>query len=85
MAASITNTSILSRGMLIDWLFSKSKIQGISDVEVHTVSGVAPTLPETVVVEVNDNAEGIVEEERPVVWEAIDPQSYGNDGQECLQ
>lgn len=68
------------RGMLIDWLFSKSKIQGISDVEVHTVSGVAPTLPETIVVEVNDNAEGIVEEERPVVWEAIDPQSYGNDG-----
>lgn len=68
------------RGMLIDWLFSKSKIKGISDVEVHTVSGVAPALPETVVVDVNNNRTGVVSEERAVVWDAIDPQSYGNDG-----
>ncbi|HZG84543.1 Ig-like domain-containing protein [Paenibacillus sp.] len=68
------------RGMLIDWLFSKSKIRGISEVEVNTVSGVAPILPATVAVEVNQNSTGVVSEERPVVWDAIDPQSYGNDG-----
>ncbi|MCJ8008440.1 Ig-like domain-containing protein [Lederbergia wuyishanensis] len=68
------------RGMLIDWLFSKSKIRGISDVEVNTVSGVAPTLPETVVVDVNYSTKGVISEERAVVWNAIDPKSYGNDG-----
>lgn len=68
------------RGMLIDWLFSKSKIRDIEEVEVHTLPGVAPALPDTVVVHVNDNAVGIVEEERQVVWEEIDPNQYGVDG-----
>ncbi|SHN23623.1 FIMAH domain-containing protein [Gracilibacillus kekensis] len=68
------------RGMLIDWLFSKSKIRDISDVEVNTVSGVAPTLPETVTVDVNYSATGIASEERAVDWEEVDPDYYGNDG-----
>ncbi|HEY8389182.1 MAG TPA: Ig-like domain-containing protein [Parasegetibacter sp.] len=68
------------RGKLIDWFFSKSKIRGIADVSVQTVSGVAPVLPETVTVYVNYNATGIKAEERSVVWEAIDPNMYGNDG-----
>ncbi|MBO1005979.1 Ig-like domain-containing protein [Pseudogracilibacillus auburnensis] len=68
------------RGMLNDWLFSQSKIRSISEVEVSTVSGVAPTLPETVVVDVNHSATGIVSEERAVVWNMIDPQSYGTEG-----
>ncbi|MCT2534677.1 Ig-like domain-containing protein [Aquibacillus koreensis] len=68
------------RGMLIDWLFTKSKIRGVSDVEVETVSRVAPTLPETVVVDVNYSATGVVSEERAVVWDAVDEESYGNEG-----
>ncbi|NLI60109.1 MAG: hypothetical protein GX375_01605 [Clostridiales bacterium] len=68
------------RGTLIDWLFSKSKIRGVADIEVATISGVAPVLPETVTVDVNYNATGIQSEERPVVWDAIDPYYYGNDG-----
>ena len=68
------------RGMLIDWLFSKSKIRGITDIAVDTVSGVAPVLPETVTLDINHSATGIQSEERPVVWEVIDPYSYGNDG-----
>ncbi len=68
------------RGMLIDWLFSQSKIKGISEVEVNTASGVAPALPETVAVDVNHSSTGVVTEKRPVVWNAIDPKSYGNDG-----
>jgi len=55
-------------------------ILGIADVSVQTVSGVAPALPERVTVNVNYNATGICAEERPVVWEAIDPYKYGNDG-----
>ncbi|WP_194842123.1 Ig-like domain-containing protein [Gracilibacillus salitolerans] len=68
------------RGMLIDWLFSKSKIRYISVVEVNTVSGVAPTLPETVSVNVNYSSTGVVSEERAVIWEEIDPLNYGYDG-----
>ncbi|MGP4039586.1 FIMAH domain-containing protein [Gracilibacillus sp. D59] len=73
------------RGMLIDWLFSKSKIRGISDVEVNTVSGVAPTIPETVSVDVNYSSTGVVSEERAVVWNEIDPHNYGNDGPGVFQ
>mgnify|MGYP001206635875 CR=1 FL=1 len=68
------------RGMLIDWFFSKSKIRGIEDVEVETVPGVAPVLPGTVTVSVNHNDVGIVQEEREVVWDDIDPQSYASPG-----
>ncbi|CAM4221816.1 pimeloyl-ACP methyl ester carboxylesterase [Paenibacillus endophyticus] len=64
------------RGMLIDWLFSQSKIKEIANVEVATEPGVAPVLPETVAVDVNHSATGIATEERAVVWEAIDPQLY---------
>ncbi|NLM28067.1 MAG: hypothetical protein GX211_07815 [Clostridiaceae bacterium] len=67
-------------GMLIDWFFSKSKIRGIEDVAVETVPGVAPVLPETVIVSVNHNDTGIVPEERAVVWDEIDPQSYASPG-----
>lgn len=68
------------RGMLIDWLFSKSKIKGIADVEVNTDAGVAPVLPAAVAVEVNRSADGVVTEERSVVWNAIDPQLYSAPG-----
>src|SRR5699024_8310950 len=46
----------------------------------NTVAGVAPVLPDTVTVEVNYNATGVVSEERAVVWDPIDPTDYGNDG-----
>lgn len=52
------------RGMLIDWLFSKNKVRDIVDVEVGTVAGVAPNLPETVSVDINHSSTGIVTEER---------------------
>lgn len=68
------------RGMLIDWLFAQSKLKGVEEVAVHTVSGVAPSLPETVTVEIRNNATGFVLEERSVTWENIDPQLYSNDG-----
>ncbi|RIX48681.1 hypothetical protein D3P08_23565 [Paenibacillus nanensis] len=68
------------RGMLIDWLFSQSKIRGIADVEVTTAAGIAPVLPEKVAVDVNHNATGIATEDRPVVWDAIDPQLYNAPG-----
>lgn len=68
------------RGMLIDWLFSNSKIKGIADVEVNTDAGVAPVLPAAVAVEVNRSADGVVTEERSVVWNAIDPQLYSAPG-----
>lgn len=68
------------RGMLIDWFFTKSKIRGIEDVAVETAAGVAPVLPEKVTVSVNYNDRGIVREERTVVWDEIDPQSYANPG-----
>ncbi|WP_157272695.1 cohesin domain-containing protein [Paenibacillus daejeonensis] len=64
------------RGMLIDWLFEQNKIRGIEDVEVSTNAKVAPVLPDTVAVEVNSSATGIATENRPVVWDAIDPQRY---------
>jgi len=68
------------RGMLIDWLFSHSKIRGIADVEVTTEAKVAPVLPATVSVEVNSSATGVAAEDRPVVWEAIAPQRYAAPG-----
>lgn len=68
------------RGTVFDWFFSISKIRGIEDVALDTVSGVAPALPATVTVDVNYNATGVVSEERSVVWDAIDPALYGNDG-----
>ena len=68
------------RGTVFDWFFSISRIRDIGDVSVDTVSGVAPALPETVTVDVNDNATGVVSEERSVVWDAIDPAAYGNAG-----
>lgn len=68
------------RGMLIDWLFSQSKIRGVADVEVTTEIGVAPVLPEKVAVDVNHNATGIATEDRPVVWDAVDPQLYNAPG-----
>ncbi|MCR2807974.1 cohesin domain-containing protein [Paenibacillus soyae] len=68
------------RGMLIDWLFSQSKIRGIAEVEATTEIGIAPVLPETVAVEVNQNAAGIATEERSVAWDAIDPQLYNKPG-----
>jgi DhnA family fructose-bisphosphate aldolase class Ia len=33
-----------------------------------------------VAVDVNHSSTGVVTEKRPVVWNAIDPKSYGNDG-----
>lgn len=68
------------RGMLIDWLFSQSKIRGVASVEVATEPGVAPVLPETVAVDVNHSATGIATEDRPVVWDAINPQLYNAPG-----
>ncbi|MGO4547258.1 cohesin domain-containing protein [Paenibacillus sp. 2TAB23] len=68
------------RGMLIDWLFSQSKIKGIANVEVETQPRVAPVLPETVAVDVNHSATGIATENRPVVWDAFDPQLYNAPG-----
>jgi len=68
------------RGMLIDWFFTKSKIRGIEEPEINTVAGVAPVLPETVTVSVNYNDRGIVQEERAVTWDEVDPQSYSNPG-----
>lgn len=68
------------RGMLIDWMFSKSKIRGIEEVAVDTMPGVTPALPETVTVSVNYNDTGIVPEERAVEWDEINPQSYANPG-----
>ena len=68
------------RGMLIDWLFSHSKIQHVADVEVSTAAGVAPQLPETVSVDIKDNADGIVTEERAVTWNEVDPADYSVDG-----
>ncbi|MCG6568519.1 Ig-like domain-containing protein [Tessaracoccus sp. ZS01] len=68
------------RGTVFDWFFGISRIRGIEAVTVDTVSGVAPVLPATVTVDVNYNATGVVAEERSVVWDAIDPSSYGNDG-----
>lgn len=68
------------RGMLIDWLFSHSKVRGIADVEVTTEAKVAPVLPATVAVEVNSSATGVATEERPVVWEEIAPQRYAAPG-----
>lgn len=68
------------RGMLIDWLFSQSKIREIENVEVITQPGVAPVLPETVAVDVNHSATGITSEDRSVVWDAIDPQLYNAPG-----
>lgn len=68
------------RGMLIDWFFTKSKIRGIEDVAVDTVPGVAPVLPETVTVSVNYNDIGIVQEQKAVVWDDINPQSYATPG-----
>ena len=68
------------RGMLIDWLFSQSKVRGVADVNVTTTTGVAPVLPETVAVNVNRSAEGVVTEERSVAWNAINPQQYSAPG-----
>ena len=68
------------RGMLIDWMFAQSKIKAVSEVEVNTAAGVAPNLPETIIVDVNHNATGIVPEERAVTWNEIDPADYGVDG-----
>jgi pimeloyl-ACP methyl ester carboxylesterase len=68
------------RGSVIDWLFAQSKVKGIADVEVTTVSGTAPALPDKVAVEINRSATGIETEERSVVWDAIDPAQYGNEG-----
>jgi pimeloyl-ACP methyl ester carboxylesterase len=68
------------RGSVIDWLFAQSKVKGIAEVEVSTVSGTAPVLPDKVAVEINRSATGIETEERSVVWEAIDPAQYGNEG-----
>jgi pimeloyl-ACP methyl ester carboxylesterase len=68
------------RGMLIDWLFSQSKIREIANVEVTTQPGVAPELPETLAVGVNHSATGITTEDRPVVWDAIDPQLFNTPG-----
>jgi len=73
------------RGMLIDWFFSKSKIRGVEDVAVETSPGVSPVLPGTVTVSVNRNDTGIVPEERAVVWDEIDPQSYANPGSFTVQ
>lgn len=68
------------RGTVFDWFFGISRIRGIQDVAVDTVAGTEPVLPETVTVDVNYNATGIASEERAVVWDDIDPVSYGNDG-----
>ncbi|MFS0722976.1 cohesin domain-containing protein [Paenibacillus sp. 1P07SE] len=68
------------RGMLIDWLFSQSKIRGIAETEVITEAGIAPVLPETVAVDVNHSATGVATENRPVVWDAIDPSRYAASG-----
>ncbi len=68
------------RGSVIDWLFAQSKVKGIADVEVATVSGTAPALPDTVAVQINHSATGVETEERSVVWDAVDPALYGNDG-----
>lgn len=68
------------RGMLIDWFFSHSKIQHVESVEVTTDKGIAPVLPGTVAVDVNRSEEGIVTEDRVVVWNAIDPQLYNVSG-----
>jgi predicted peptidase len=68
------------RGMLIDWLFSQSKVREIESVEVTTGVGAAPVLPETVAVDVNHSATGIATEARPVAWDAIDPQLYSVPG-----
>lgn len=73
------------RGMLIDWFFSKSKIRSIENVEVDTAPGIAPVLPETVTVSVNYNDRGIVNEERKVVWDQIDPQNYASPGTFTVQ
>lgn len=68
------------RGKLIDWMFSKSKIRAIQEVEVNTVTGVLPKLPETVTITVNHNGKGLVTEERSVVWDEIDQAQYGENG-----
>lgn len=68
------------RGMLIDWFFSKSKIQAVESVNVTTDKGIAPVLPSTVLVDVNRSAEGIVTEDRLVAWNAIDPAQYNAPG-----
>ena len=68
------------RGTVFDWFFGISRIRGIEELSVNTVAGVAPVLPDTVTVEVNYNATGVVSEERAVVWDPIDPTDYGNDG-----
>lgn len=68
------------RGMLIDWFFAQSKIQGVESVNVTTDEGIAPLLPDTVAVDVNRSAEGIVTEQRAVIWDDIDPQLYNVPG-----
>lgn len=68
------------RGTVFDWFFGISKIRGIDEVAVDTISGVAPALPGTVTVDVHHNATGVESEERAVVWDAVDPAAYGNDG-----
>lgn len=68
------------RGTVFDWFFGISKIRGIEEVAVDTIAGVAPVLPETVTLDVNYNATGVVAEERSVVWDDIDPALYGPDG-----
>lgn len=68
------------RGMLIDWMFAQSKIRAVSEVVVSTDAGVAPNLPDTIILDVNHNATGIVPEERAVSWDEIDPANYSVDG-----
>ncbi len=68
------------RGMLIDWFFTKSKIRGINELAVNTEPGVAPVLPGTISVSVNYNDAGITFEDRAVVWDEINPESYAGPG-----
>lgn len=73
------------RGMFIDWLFAQSKVRGIGEVNVSTTAGTAPKLPATVKVDINDNADGIVSEQRAVTWDDIDPASYAEPGSFTVQ